>query len=238
MRGFALINESSHEEITDGVLLSHAAALQAQLIELADWWERRPLNVSTASSAKAVPIDVGIVIVSYVDELLEKEALAYHSVDQHGRPRIYVGADIVLSNGGTLSGPNGLSCAASHEICETTVDPYCSFLVDMPESGVMTPIEVCDWVQGDSYAIGDTHVSNFVGPRAFSVGSAGPYDRMSLLMAPFTMRPGGYWSIRHGGPGEPWSSVFGAATDQGGMPHWQRAAKYAFGTRRSRRWSR
>src|SRR6185312_16593928 len=213
MRGYALVNESTRPELTPAVMSAHASALDAQQRDVADWWERAPLPVSCVGSEKDVPVDSGIVLATYVDTLSDPDALAYHTVDQYGRPRIYIGVGIVLANGGTISGPGGLLSAASHELIETTVDPYCGFNVDLPDGSAETPLEAADWTQGDSYeqkGLEGLFVSNFCGPRCFDASAKdGPWDRMGLMSGPFQLRPGGYWSLRTGGPGGQWTATFG-----------------------------
>lgn len=234
MRGYALVNETGVSAFTPDLMREAARVLAVQRVELADWWERRPLPVSVADSIASVPIDPGIVIVHTLMTLDDPEALAYHTKDQHGRKIIRVGWGIIKANGGTLTGPNSWLTAASHELCETDVDPDCGDMIDLPDGSAEIPKEVCDPVQGDSYESepgSGLYLSNFVGPRWFNDGSDGPYDQMGMCTRTFELRPGGYLSKRVGGPGGAWNDVFGAHPAAGGMPQWQRDAKLRAGTR-------
>ncbi len=115
-----------------------------------------------------------------------------------------------------MQGPLAVSATLSHEVLETIGDPYINWWADTPD-GDEEAIELCDRVEGDAYAIGNVSVSNFLGPRAFSMG-AGPYDRLGLLANAWDMTAGGYKIRRQGGPSGTVTQVFGAK-----MPAWKRA---------------
>jgi hypothetical protein len=239
MRGFVLVNESSDAAVTKDVVTKMGALLARQQIELADAWQRLPLEVLEADTEASAPTDPGWVLVKLVDTLPDANALAYHTTLADGRPAVLVGVQIVKSNApegsNWLTGPDSLLTATSHELCECAVNPYCEDYWPL-DSVTWIPKEVCDPVQGDSYELdkgSGLFVSNFVGPRYFS-SSAGPYDRMQLVTAPGQLRPGGYQSRSNGNPSSPATNVFGARVEDGGMAEWKRKAKACAGSRASR----
>jgi hypothetical protein len=163
------------------------------------------------------------VIRDYIPEA--PDALAYHTTDARGRPKLVIGWGVVKSNGGTpYTGALSLSATLSHEVLETIIDPYVNFWADL-DADHEVALEVCDPVEGDSYEIDGVAVSNFVGPRWFSDGK-GPYDFMGRLTAPRTMSPGGYMVLRKGGPSGSTSQVYGNE-----MPNWKRTLKAKYGRR-------
>ena len=228
MTGYA-IQDLSSLNIPFDTLCAMASELAYQQVDLAAWWERVPISVSAMT--KSAPIPAGVTVASIVDALTDPNALAYHTIDGEGRPTVLIGANVILANGGTLTGTNSILTAISHELCETTCDPYCGAMYDL-DGTRETSLEVCDWTQDDAYervAGSGLWLSNFVGPRAFDMyGHDGPFDRMGLMSRPFELRPGGYISTRTGGPSGVWSDTFGNE-----MPDWLRAAKQCHGTRRS-----
>lgn len=236
MDGFALVNETSDTQITWDVIQKAARALALQQAQVADWWQLDALPVAASQTEMAAPAD--FIVAKIVNVLDDPNALAYHTIGANGRPLILIGWNIIKANGGDLYGPTGLTAAASHELVETRVDPYCGFLVDMPDGKTTTVLEACDWVQGDAYANADepdVHVSNFVGPRAFKAGETSGLDYMERLTAAFTMSTGGYMSVRVGGQGAEWTDSFAAKPEHGGMPEWLRTAKRCAGSRYSMR---
>lgn len=232
MDGFVLVNECTHPDLTKDKVLAMTAALGFQQAELASWWQRRTLLVLQADTEAAAPTGDGWTLAKIVDQLDDPEALAYHTT-QNGRPLILIGANVILASAAKGSdwilGPTGLLPATSHELGETAVDPYCDWVAPFDATSWL-PIEVCDSVEGDTYAIpaGGAYLSNFVGPRYFSSGP-GPYDRMGLCTSPRELRPGGYQQRIVGGPAGATSTVWGPD-----MPLWKRLAKTKPGTRFAR----
>jgi hypothetical protein len=135
-------------------------------------------------------------------------ALAWHTVDNQGRPYGIIPMRIVLQ-AGAAPGPT-----ISHELLELMADPTTNtskVAVWPPNSRLPANIayEDCDPVEDDSYSIttprGAAGVSNFVLPSWFVPNSQGPWDFLQRLSGPLTMTPGGYlqWQ-RSGGP---WNQV-------------------------------
>jgi hypothetical protein len=220
-----------YSESTDATTLSlpvlaHISVALAVQIErdLAGWWEVQPVPIRLFASEKGMPSDYLRCVIK--DEIPEApDALAYHTTDDRGRPKLVIGWKAIKYGGGLVStGPESLSATLSHEILETIIDPYVNFWADL-DADHEVALEVCDPVEGDSYEIDDVAVSNFVGPRWFSDGD-GPYDFMGRLTKPRTMSPGGYMVLRKGGPAGTTKQVYGAV-----MPNWKRTLKAKYGRR-------
>lgn len=233
MKGYVLINETTgFPDITREKLLALTAALAAQQIEEAAWWQRTPLQVIYADSEAAAPQEDGWTLMKAINVLDDPDALAYHT-EVNGRPLILIGAQIVQANAPAGSdwvlGPESFGTAASHEGLETTCNPYVSFYAPF-DGQTWVPLEVADPTEGDSYQIGGSgpYLSNFVGPRWFSDGP-GPYDRMGLITRPREVRQNGYVQKLTGGPSGASTTFWGAA-----YPAWKQIAKQKPGTRHSK----
>jgi hypothetical protein len=91
------------------------------------------------------------------------------------------------------------SVALSHEILELLGDPQAVQTVSAPAPGGLGgfasyDLEVADPTQGDSYAIDGVNVSNFVGRAYFGqAGGSGHTNYLNLPLAPFGVRPKGYF---------------------------------------------
>jgi len=231
MKGYVLIDETGGKfpDLTREKLLTLAAALAAQQVELAAWWQRTELTVIHADSEAAAPQDDGWTFMKAVPVLDDPDALAYHT-EINGRPLILMGAQIIQANTPAGSdwvlGPSSFATATSHEGCETTCNPYVDFYAPW-DGDTWVPLEVCDPTEGDTYkdAARGVYLSNFVGPRWFSDGP-GPYDRMGVMRGPREVRAAGYVQKLIGGPAGASSTFWGAA-----YPAWKRIAKRKAGTR-------
>lgn len=196
MDSFAIVNESTDTQITKDILLKGAAALQTQSErDFAPLWKQTPSTVVVATSEDVESMDVHVTRI--VDSIPEApDALAYHTIDDQGRPLLVIGWNACKSEGGDIW--KTLWSAISHEVCEERGNPGVNLNVDMPDGHHDTPREVCDWVQGDLYEIDGIWVSNFVLEAFFQ--SASPdgtqLDFMKLCTEPLTVRPQGYTVLR------------------------------------------
>jgi len=230
MKGFCLINESTDPAFPTAKVLAMVPEFQAQQIELAAAWQRLVTQVMQADSEAAAPQDDEWVLTKFVDTLDDPDALAYHTTTTGGRPLILIGVQVIKKNAAAGSdwvlGPDGVSTAASHELAEADINPYCSFYAPL-DASTWIPMEVCDPTQGDTYqrVAGAPYVANFVTPRYYSEG-AGPYDRMGVVTAPRQIRPGGYQQELVGGPNGTSNAVFGER-----LPAWKRKALFCKGSR-------
>ena len=211
MRGYALSSAVPEAPITDAI----GSALVANLRRLEQWW-RMHLNpewdnlvnvaLEYCTETGAVPSDPTYAVVQVVASLPDAPGdIAYHTLDASGRPLCLISWAAVQTEGGTLTGPNGLVSAISHEILESRVDPLCAWTVkqytgELNPDGVDEPIEVCDRVQGSDYeepCAPGIFVANAVGPRFWIAGQVGLLDIRSdvttaAVTSAFEQLPGGY----------------------------------------------
>ena len=231
MKGYALLSTSTDANITKALRQQMASAFVKHAAQVGFAWQRTPLDVIVCDSLAAVP--EGYVPSTIQDQLDDPQALAYHSVDAQGRPYILIGWGIVKANGGQLlTGPDSLSSTIGHEHDEAEIDPYCDDWWDLPDGTGEIPKEVCDSVQGDVYTLDGVAVPNFLWPRYFSAED-GQLDQLGLVTVHGGLRPGGYFSVRTGGPAGTSANRFGAEAHAGGMPLWLRDAKARSGSRGS-----
>lgn len=121
-------------------------------------------------------------------------ALGYHDIDQHGVPFIKVFVEDSASAGVDLSS------VISHEVLEVLGDAYVDSVVLVDNgSGAwqLYAAEVCDPVEGDTYAIRSVQVSNFITPWWFNNNAPSnvKFDFLGRLTKPLTLTPGGYFSV-------------------------------------------
>jgi hypothetical protein len=196
---FALVNECTVPEVTPHLMVQWAVALSEQATrDLSTLWEVSASEVVFFTSMLNVPTlkNEPYSITHLVDYIPEApKALAYHTVDLLGRPVLKIGVRTTLENGGSLE---DVSVAISHEVLETIGDAYCSFYALWSDGSRFVSLEICDPVEGDTYSKDGVELSNFVGPRWFDQGGAGPYDYMRKLHAPFTLSAGGYVAFADG----------------------------------------
>lgn len=167
------------------------AACDAQVMECAAAWNIDPTPVVFYAHAANLPRS-NCRIMDIVDDLDEPGALGYHTDDAgviYGR---------VLAQD-----PDATSVTLSHECLEELCDPTADKWVKMPD-GRDVALEVGDPVEGDSYEFQATvaretrpiRLSNYALPAWFGAAPNGPFDRLQLLTAPFTMTAGGYMVVR------------------------------------------
>lgn len=131
-------------------------------------------------------------------------ALAYHTVDDHGRPTLRLGVNQIRAVGGSLL--DNVSETLSHEIFETQRNPFVNRYLDGPWQGKKVADEACDPVQGSGYRHGQTLISNFTLPAWGDIGDVdGPWDFQKVLIGPFECAPTGYLAFDDG------SQAFGAS---------------------------
>jgi hypothetical protein len=128
-------------------------------------------------------------------------ALGYHDLTSSGLPIWKVFAKLDLQN--NLS----WTVTASHEMCETGVDPRIN--AAKQAGGTFWAAEICDAVESDADGseIDGVKVSNLVLPAYFEPGSPGPWDLQKLLTGPLTLRPGGYMSYLELANNQGWTQV-------------------------------
>lgn len=196
MDTFALINETTDPQITHDLLLGGSAALQKQSErDFAPAWRQTPSTfiVATCESIESISCHVTRI----VDEIPEAPgALAYHTIDNLGRPVLVIGWNAIKSEPGDPM--KALWSAISHEACEERGNEYVNLNVDMPDDVHDTAREVCDWTEGDTYDIDGYEMSNFNYPEFFCSDTQDgvQLDYLKLCTKPLTLRPNGYCVLR------------------------------------------
>jgi hypothetical protein len=196
MTTYAFVNQSKAAELAP-------VAVLGQMVS--DIQEAYDLVFAPALGTLTVTVEVGPAKESTDRVLVLKDmlpeapgALAYHSVDDKGRPVLFLGVETIRSDG-NFSGQallDQISIAASHEIFETAADPFCVLYCFVDGKNVMLSYEVCDPVQGGSFKQGKTAISNFVLTDYWDAGAQGPYDYCHQLSTPLSCDAAGYqaWS--------------------------------------------
>ena len=197
MTCYVLLNESDAEELTPAVLLEMAADIQiAYDRDFAPACGVLPVDIVVAERGSDAPPNARIFYI--VDDIPEAPgALAFHTVDDSGRPILKIGVSENRSEGGSLI--DVLSESMSHEIFETERNPFVNRFVAGPWSKKLVADEACDPVQGTPYREGKTAISNFTLPAWSDAEDAkGPYDFGGKLAAPFACLPTGYLAFSDG----------------------------------------
>jgi len=218
---FYLVNHSKRPEITLPWLQKVAHALELQSYEdYALFWQSAGVPVLVGSDLSQISKDAAVLAI--FDKPDDSQALGWHTYSPEGHIYGKVFLDPVLDNGGTLdSGSDSATAVLSHEMLETTEDPYANALAQI-DATTLEWRELCDRTEGDSYDKAGVAVSNFLGPRAFRDGP-GPYDRMELLTSPWEVRPGGYverWHLDKIGTEDELQTIWGER-----MPAYKRELK-------------
>ena len=184
-----LINKST--VVTDMAVLKCADALNVQLNrDFSPYWGID----GTVFAAKVQP--VGALPCYILDNSDQANALGYHDNDPKLGPfgRVFAKTDQQLGLNWTVT--------ASHEVLEMAADPFVFSTVQVNNT-TFTALEVCDAVEADrdGYMTNGVWVSNFLTPAWFDVTLSRPFDFRNLLTRAFTLRRGGYMSVRVDGQG-------------------------------------
>jgi hypothetical protein len=189
----ALINHS--RALTDKEVNRIAEACDIQLRrDVAPLWDiKHPLRVTTTRADNEYPFFL-------VDEIPEeKDALAYHYVQDNGVPAGKIGVRTTLDAG------ESVSSATSHEAVELQCDIFCASWSYSTRLRCLVATEACDPVQADVYSIEArdgtrVEVSNFVTPAYFTDDPLGkPLDHLGSLDKTFDIARGGYQIRMKGG---------------------------------------
>lgn len=227
----AIVNRSTVPEV-ENALPSIVRALGRQLSDHVQplWGRVLPSLLFLAKdSIGAIPKGASPLVL--LDDADQADALGYHDETPEGLPYGRVFVQTILGYGGSLTkGDEAVSVTLSHELLELVGDPSVNLWADGPD-GYAYALELCDAVEGDSYAIDGISVSNFVTPAFFDplAEPGSRLDYLGKLGLPFTMTAGGYQIRRHNTTGAI-SNVFGHA-----FPDWKRAVKGRRGARSNRR---
>lgn len=235
----AVINESTL--VTNDQVDLMCQAMQIQLnLHVLPAWNMKAGTVKFYADKTKVPGYAWIV--SILDNATVAGALGYHSEDSNKVDGFIFCQTIFHYGGKALYDTNNpqnftVSSVLSHEICEMVGDRFANFWADGPTiaQGSEYALELCDPVEGDSYAINVNgqlvSVSNFVFPSWFNAQATAPlnmpFDYLKKLSKPFSMTPGGYMIVAQAGSV---SQVFGES-----MPEWKRDIKRAAFSRNQRK---
>lgn len=221
-----IVNRSKDTRITNA-LIPIVRALGKQLADdVAPTWGRMVPSLMVTDTPSSAASQIVI-----LDDADQADVLGYHSETPEGIPYGRVFINPILENRGTIhSSETSVSVTLSHELLEIVGDPSVNYWADA-EDGYSYALELADAVEGDSYLIGDVHVSNFVLPAFFDpraeVGSR--FDHMGKLGRPFTTTRGGY-QIRRRITGH-LDYVYGDS-----FPEWKQAMKMHPAARSRRRY--
>lgn len=173
--------------VTPAEVEAACVGFDAQLREdVCPAWARLPVGVRFYADAKAIPKGTPAIQIARVCD--DAEALAYHTESASGAISGLVGVETCKADGVDWRS------AASHEIVETTIDPFCNmFALTGDESGEAISDEPCDAVEDGSYQKHGVAVSNFVLPAWLDIEGEAPFDFMGKLSAPMTKTAGGYY---------------------------------------------
>jgi len=208
-----LISASKHPDITKPWLDRVAEAIEFQLYQhVAPFWQISGVRVFAVESMDSMPTTSGASPLVIYDTPDQAGFLGWHTYNAHeGVVHGTVYVDPILAGGNKIE---DIPVTISHEAIEAVLDPYVNNMVFKDDS-TLEPVEGCDRVQGDTYDVGGTLVSNFLGPRAFRDGP-GPYDWLRKLSGPWDMTPGGY-CMRFDVRQRKWNTLWGAT-----IPQWRK----------------
>jgi hypothetical protein len=196
-----------------------------------EWGKTGTLQATAASVGSGqAPIQGNHDAIIYVGDSSQdpttgvSQLLGYHSTNFANIPYGFVYLDVCAQSGEVWT------CTLSHEVLELLADPDATQTVQAPDphggaGNVSYVLEVCDPTQGDTYAIDNVTVCNFVGRAYFGMpGGSGATNYRNYPLNAFGVRPGGYFQYEDGSGAR---QIWGAeVTDQ------QKAAKALMGNGR------
>lgn len=189
----AIVNQSTLVTETDAAAMT--AAIDAQVAtDVAPVWDRAPASVTFYDSDSAVPANAYKIVIT--DTIADQPAgvLGYHTEAAGGILSGIIAAKPELDNGGKVTtGDWSVSSVLSHEVLEMFIDPNCNLWAFDGQKTIYS-FEVCDPVEGPSYAVNGVSVSNFVTPAWFDAQAAGtsPFDKLGQIKQPFGILKTGY----------------------------------------------
>jgi hypothetical protein len=193
----AVINRS--RQLADGEVALWLEAYREQIRRVPAAWGLAPPRLALYPSGHAEEPDPAVAAIYIVETAGDPSALGYHTAA--GRSRFgYV--DMTLSVEQDVP-----SVVFGHELYELFVDADCARWAGPFADGTHVPIEVCDPVQRDSYAVeaefmgrrGRVAIADFVLPAWFDEHAAGPYAYHAPVMGPLQDNLGGYHIVERDG---------------------------------------
>lgn len=194
-RIFWVVDSTARSLVPDADLAAFVKASNDDVAKMQALWPHVQEWTHVGVAAGVTPTAAGYnprqdILATLVATLPEApDALAYHSVDNAGRPFIRVGVKLCLDNG--VAWQSG----ADHETKETLVDPLCQAVAKAP-NGDEWALEVADPVESASYQLDGVTLSDAVGPAFFGMGG-GVLDQTGDATRAFHISPGGYAVINN-----------------------------------------
>lgn len=216
MISLAVINRSS---LPDAAVVRFAGAQQRQITKEFSWvWDTNAAIFAAPDGVQLAPDTWRLYLYDEPQNAKDAGMLGHH--ERPSGQKVPVGASFVRL---AEREKESWTEIASHEVLEMLVDPWVNLLV--AKGAVLYSLEVCDPVQGQSYAVDGVELANFVLPAWFIEDVSGPYDYRKNLKQPFSIAAGGYASTFYVRDGKL------ATRDVYGV-------KYAGWRKRARAWSR
>lgn len=218
MRNRAIILATSLVTVREAQLMAIAGADQVRNT-IRPLWGKRPEDAPEIRffAEDNAPDDFSRIVLCERGRTAEETILGYH---QRGYVPVFV--DLILEKGGeVLAGQYSVSHILTHELVEDDGNEDCDQWRVGPD-GAEWAQELCDAVEGGWYPHHATGcaLTNFLQPEYFNAKStAGYYDYLGTLRAPFTIARDGYAIRRVNGPRV---NTFGAE-----MPTWRVEEKKA-----------
>jgi hypothetical protein len=189
----SVINEST--VVTDSEVIPVVAALQKQVSN--DFRPAWGTGAELTIVAKNTQPPAGSWWLVILDDSDQAGALGYHDLTTDGLPmgKVFAASDLKAGTSWTVT--------ASHELLEMLADPNINltvFVQNENTAGILYAYEVCDACEDDSfgYQIDNVLVSDFVTPawfESFRAEGSTQFDRMSKIVNPLQLLPGGYIGI-------------------------------------------
>jgi hypothetical protein len=146
-----------------------------------------------------------------LDNTDQADAGGYHDLTNQGLPlgKVFAKSEKDWGNQWTV--------AASHELCEMTIDPWINLaaIVENADDNTMGMwfYEACDPCETDElgYKIDGVLVSDFITPQWFKPGAVNyknvKFDHMGHIKQPFEILPGGYGQVYDVGRANGWQQI-------------------------------
>ena len=218
MRGYALASMVPDAQLTPAIAQAILMSLRRfeahwrdRLVTIAEWGNAENVALEASYEVGAVPADPTLALIQIVQSSpVPSGDIADHTVDANGRPICYISWDAVQAEGGTLTGPDGLVSAITHEVHESRLDPLCLTVTPLPNVNGMgdtsTPLESDDALQGTDYcepAAPGIYVSNSCTPAYFLQGNTSETAQLdtradvttSAVSEAFEIAPEGYREV-------------------------------------------
>jgi hypothetical protein len=228
---FVLASKSPRVHLSDLQRIASAGTVQ-QHRDLGPDWMVTPWSAIAVADEKLAP--KGSMLLRLVEtDQATPDAAAWHSETPEGVIVLEAIVSAVLDGGGQiLTGPNSLSGAITHELCEARINPNLTRFYLSTDGTRLLVGEVSDPCQDGYYDIAGVAVTDYVRPPYFdpqTSASRTQLSKLGVIDAPFGRTPGGYQSWAFPDIDPDTGTAFLNFTQEFGekMPDWQIASKKA-----------